>query len=138
MRRNIPLWLVLLTGFASGCQCIQQMEQWKCDNLGLCHCVQPRPGVYQPMALPPSYGVPPAGLAPVGLPTATYPNAAGTFPAVSIGAPPAAAAPVYGNPTFAPPPSGVPIYGPTNATGSPYAAQGTGVPKNNNCQNCQQ
>jgi hypothetical protein len=104
-----------------GCQCMQQMEQWKCDNWGMCHFAQPRPGVYAPMVLPPSYGVPPTGLAPTPTINPVYPAAsmASTVP------PPV---------TYAPPPAPAnpPRYPP--AVASPYG--GTVVPSGN-CRECQ-
>ncbi|MCU0707724.1 MAG: hypothetical protein MUF23_05485 [Pirellula sp.] len=93
----------------TGCQCIQQIEQWKCDNWGMCHFAQQRPGVYSPMALPPSYGVPPSGLAPMSAPapmtyaTPTYAGPAATYvgPATTapvMATPPATAYPMSGQP----------------------------------------
>jgi hypothetical protein len=97
---------------------MQQMEQWKCDNWGMCHFAQQRPGVYSPMVLPPSYGVPPTGLAPVPTGSAVYPAsgmAVGGAPGVTYAAPPANSYP-------------------TAAAGAPY---GGAVIPNSNCRECQ-
>ncbi|MFN6131277.1 MAG: hypothetical protein ACK5AC_17900 [Planctomycetota bacterium] len=108
-----------------GCQCMQQMERWKCDNWGMCHFAQPRPGVYSPMVLPPSYGVPPTsyGVPPTGL--AAVPTANPVYPASSMAS--TAAPPV----TYAAPPS-APTYAPSGP--SPY---GGAVVPSGNCRECQ-
>jgi hypothetical protein len=116
MRVLVFMFALVSVASTSGCQCMQQMEQWKCDNWGMCHFAQQRPGVYSPMVLPPSYGVPPTGLAPV--PTGAVYPASGMVPASS----PAA---TYAAPAANPYPA---------ATGAPYG--GTVIP-NSNCRECQ-
>ncbi len=79
----------------TGCGALRGIEQWKCDNWGMCHFAPSRPGVYAPMAVQPSAGVPwgyPAATAPtVGAITPSgYPQGAMTTSVpsgISVGSP---------------------------------------------------
>jgi hypothetical protein len=42
----------------TGCGAFRGIEQWKCDNWGMCHFAPSRPGVYAPMSVQPTAGVP--------------------------------------------------------------------------------
>ena len=113
LRARFLVLASLALTFSSGCQCVQQIEQWKCDNWGMCHFAPRRPGVYSPMVLPPSYGVPPTGLAPVATTNPVYP----TSPMMAPAAPPV---------TYAAPAAAPPAY--------PY---GGAVVPSGNCRECQ-
>jgi len=129
MRNHRILSVVALVGFSSGCHCMQGMEQWKCDNLGMCHFAQPRPGVYSPMVLPPSYGAPPSGLAPVAYPQAN-PNM--VYPPAAIGGvvPGTSGTPMNTMPAYVAPPRAAP-------PASPYTIQGQGMSNTAGCRDCQ-
>ena len=67
----------------TGCGVFRGIEQWKCDNWGMCHFAPGRPGVYSPMSVQPTAGVPMgyygAGVAtPVPYPQAGYPQGGGS------------------------------------------------------------
>ncbi|MEI8211243.1 MAG: hypothetical protein WCI02_03790 [Planctomycetota bacterium] len=106
--------LVILVAMTGGCGAIRSMEQWKCDNWGMCHFAPRKPGVYTPMAVQPGYA--PPGYVPPG-----YPN--GNPAATSVMPPgyPGTAAPL--------PSANVPAYG--------YSAPSP-RPANPNCQSCSQ
>lgn len=94
MRARNCLWFALLLVTSTGCQCIQQIEQWKCDNWGMCHFAPQRPGVYTPMVVAPTYGAAPSPIAA----TPVYPPQGTPISAVppTTYAAPTYAAPVYG------------------------------------------
>lgn len=50
--------LILVLPSLSGCGMCRSVEQWKCDNWGMCHFAPNRPGVYSPTSVQPSYGAP--------------------------------------------------------------------------------
>jgi len=62
----------------------RSVEQWKCDNWGMCHFAPNRPGVYAPMSVQPTYG-PPMAYGPT-----VAPPSAGMAPATMV---PASGAP---------------------------------------------
>jgi hypothetical protein len=37
MRFSVAVFVVLVIAACSGCQCCRQIEQWKCNHLGMCH-----------------------------------------------------------------------------------------------------
>ncbi|MBM3964429.1 MAG: hypothetical protein FJ308_05095 [Planctomycetes bacterium] len=49
------LALLAIVGLANGCATVRSIEQWKCDNWGMCHFATQRPAVYSPMAVQPGY-----------------------------------------------------------------------------------
>jgi hypothetical protein len=133
--------------FFSGCQCIQQCEQWKCDNWGMCHFAPNKPGVYSPMVLPQSFGVPTSGLAPTSTPV--YPTMGGVAPVANVAQPqftsvpqptfsqPMSAQPTFVQPTFAGPGTAAPTFAAPPTTAYPYAGQGQSMPSSSNCRDCQ-
>ncbi|MFM8570725.1 MAG: hypothetical protein ACKOAU_03915 [Pirellula sp.] len=92
MKNQIAL-LVLLIAFplSVGCGMCRSIEQWKCDNWGMCHFAPNRAGMYAPMSVQPTYGPPAAYPAPAGmvLPTASVPSGsvAPTSASVTVGGP---------------------------------------------------
>lgn len=68
--------LGMLSGL-TGCGAFRGIEQWKCDNWGMCHFAPNRPGVYSPMSVQPTAGVPmgyygAGAVAPTVYPQGTY------------------------------------------------------------------
>jgi|694.fasta_scaffold20229_2 hypothetical protein len=70
------LCTILILTSVTGCGAFRGIEQWKCDNWGMCHFAPSRPGVYSPMAVQPTAGLP------WGYPAATAPNVAAATPSV--------------------------------------------------------
>jgi len=66
--------IVAIISGSTGCGVFRGIEQWKCDNWGMCHFAPTRPGVYSPMAVQPSAGVP------WGYPTANAPMVGSVTP----------------------------------------------------------
>jgi hypothetical protein len=95
-RRIARIGLILAVPMLGGCGMCRSIEQWKCDNWGMCHFAPNRAGVYAPMSVQPTYGAP---------------MAYGTSVAPPAGAmAPTAMPPMAGSPT----PSGVTIGNPSN------------------------
>lgn len=54
--RLAPFFLgLVLISCANGCGAIRGIEQWKCDNWGMCHFAPRKPGMMAPMAVQPGY-----------------------------------------------------------------------------------
>ncbi|MFZ4079677.1 MAG: hypothetical protein ACOYKN_00520 [Pirellula sp.] len=91
MKNNIAvLGLILLVPLLGGCGMCRSVEQWKCDNWGMCHFASNRPGVYAPMSVQPTYGPPASYAAPSGFAAAPAPAPASMVPPSSgatIGSP---------------------------------------------------
>ena len=109
--KSVRIALVLALPLLSGCGMCRSVEQWKCDNWGMCHFAPNRPGVYSPTSVQPSYGAPMG----YGAPT-------------SYGAPMGTA---VGPPVGSVPP-GAPMAMPTAMP----AGMPTGAPGNPNCKDC--
>jgi hypothetical protein len=67
----------------TGCGAFRGIEQWKCDNWGMCHFAPNRPGVYSPMSVQPTVGVPmgyygAGAVAPTVYPQGTYSQGGGS------------------------------------------------------------
>ncbi|MFN7625392.1 MAG: hypothetical protein ACK5PZ_01085 [Pirellula sp.] len=54
------LGLLAIVTSANGCATVRSIEQWKCDNWGMCHFATQRPATYSPMAVQPGYAPAPA------------------------------------------------------------------------------
>jgi hypothetical protein len=97
MKKQIArIGVMLAVPMLSGCGMCRSIEQWKCDNWGMCHFAPNRPGVYAPMSVQPTYGAP-----------ASY-GASVAPPAGAIA--PATMVPMVGTPV----PSGMTIGNPVN------------------------
>jgi hypothetical protein len=107
MRFLKVLGLLAIVSSANGCATVRSIEQWKCDNWGMCHFATQRPATYSPMAVQPGYAPVPA-------------------------APPAPAM-MYGQPAY----TGAPAAYAGVPSGYPTAPAPTMVPGTSNCSSCQ-
>ncbi len=60
-RRSVARLLLLagLFGASAGCSAMRSMEQWKCDNMGMCHFgIKPSAPATALPPPPPAYGMP--------------------------------------------------------------------------------
>jgi hypothetical protein len=80
--KSVRFALVLSLPLLSGCGMCRSVEQWKCDNWGMCHFAPTRPGVYSPTSVQPSYGAPMGYGAPTG--TAVGPTVGSVPPAAPM------------------------------------------------------
>lgn len=85
MKKQIAqVGLILAIPLLGGCGMCRSVEQWKCDNWGMCHFAPNRPGVYAPMSVQPTYGPP------MAYGSTVAPPSAGMAPATMV---PASGAP---------------------------------------------
>lgn len=81
------LGLIVAFPLSIGCGMCRSIEQWKCDNWGMCHFAPNRPGMYSPMSVQPTYGPPTNYGAPSGMPVASGAMPAGAMAPAPMTAP---------------------------------------------------